>query len=213
VTELARVAALFVEAGGHYFEMPDVDPWDVERDASRYAGPLPVVAHPPCAAWGRLRHLCTTQEHTAPLAPKAVAMVRTWGGVLEHPAHSTLFDDPDLRLPHPGEFLDSWGGFTIEINQCAWGHVAKKPTWLYVVGVHRGSVHPRTGGTPTHCVGGGKWRGTPGGPRLLVCSKRQRRITPPDLARWLVDLAARCSVEHGRMAMDTDKARANRHAL
>ena len=44
------VAALYVEKGGVYYGLPDVDPWDEERDARLYAGPWPVVAHPPRAS-------------------------------------------------------------------------------------------------------------------------------------------------------------------
>ena len=33
-----NVAALYVETGRHY-GLPDVDPWDEERDARLYAGP------------------------------------------------------------------------------------------------------------------------------------------------------------------------------
>src|SRR6185437_17018118 len=40
------VAALYVEKNGVYYGLPDVDPWDKERDARNYAGPFPVVAHP-----------------------------------------------------------------------------------------------------------------------------------------------------------------------
>lgn len=50
---MKKVAALFVETGGVYFGLPDVDPWDEARDARKYAGPWPVVAHPPCERWGR----------------------------------------------------------------------------------------------------------------------------------------------------------------
>lgn len=49
-----KVAALFVENGGCYYGLPDVDQWDEARDARRYAGPWPVVAHPPCQRWGKL---------------------------------------------------------------------------------------------------------------------------------------------------------------
>ena len=35
------IAALFVETGGCYFGLPDVDPWDEARDARLYAGPHP----------------------------------------------------------------------------------------------------------------------------------------------------------------------------
>ncbi len=50
------IAALFVETGGAYFSVPGVDPWDEARDARTYAGPHPVVAHPPCERWGRYWH-------------------------------------------------------------------------------------------------------------------------------------------------------------
>jgi len=42
------IAALYVVKGGCYYGVPDVDPWDKARDARLYAGPWPVVAHPPC---------------------------------------------------------------------------------------------------------------------------------------------------------------------
>ena len=47
------IAALHVEYRGVYAGLPDVDLWDRDRDARTYAGPWPVVAHPPCARWGR----------------------------------------------------------------------------------------------------------------------------------------------------------------
>ena len=48
-----KVAALYVETGGCYWNLPDIDPWDRHRDARTYKGPYPVVAHPPCERWGR----------------------------------------------------------------------------------------------------------------------------------------------------------------
>jgi hypothetical protein len=50
---VSKVAALYVERSGVYWNLPDVDPWDEDRDARKYAGPYPVVAHPPCERWGR----------------------------------------------------------------------------------------------------------------------------------------------------------------
>ena len=38
------IAALFVESGGCYCGLPNVDPWPIERDARAYFGPWPVVA-------------------------------------------------------------------------------------------------------------------------------------------------------------------------
>src|SRR5271165_2667608 len=99
---MTRVAALFVETGGCYFGLSDVDPWDEARDARTYAGPWPVVAHPPCGPWGQLRHLCTKQDATC--GPHAVYAVRRWGGVLEHPKGSRLFEA--CGMPRPGELPD-----------------------------------------------------------------------------------------------------------
>ena len=47
-----QIAALYVEPAGCYIGQPGIDPWDEARDARQYAGPHPVVAHPPCQRWG-----------------------------------------------------------------------------------------------------------------------------------------------------------------
>lgn len=183
------VAALYVERGGPYFTMDAVDPWCVDRDARTYPGPWPIVAHPPCGPWGELRHLYRGAEHDC--APLAVVQVRRWGGILEHPHRSKLW--PAMTLPGPGEG-DSFGGFTVEIDQCAWGHVARKRTRLYCVGVDRALVEStiRTGGTPTHWCSGTRNKNHSGGsapPGIKFCSAQQRRRTPPQFADWLIGLA------------------------
>lgn len=193
------IAALYIDGLGVYPKMRDVDCWDETRDARRYAGPFPVVAHPPCGPWGELRHLYQGAEHDC--APIAVGQVRAFGGVLEHPSRSLLW--PRLSLPRPGERPDPWGGYAVEVDQCAWGHVARKRTRLYVVGVPMALVLStlRTGGTPTHWVSGsrnqrhGSSRGGVVPPGIKVCSAQQRRRTPPAFAEWLVELARSCRVD------------------
>lgn len=88
------IAALFVATGGVYFGLPDVDPWDEARDARGYAGPHPVVAHPPCERWGRYWHggpsvkVRRVKGDDGGCFASALAAVRRWGGVLEHPEAS-----------------------------------------------------------------------------------------------------------------------------
>lgn len=148
------IAALYIDRLGTYVGRPNVDAWDEARDARKYNGPHPIVAHPPCGPWGALRHLYQGSEHDC--APRAVEQVRLFGGVLEHPRMSRLW--LHSGLPMPNELSDQFGGFTIEVDQCAWGHVARKSTWLYFVGLTRGVVLAgvRTGGTPTHWTSGSR---------------------------------------------------------
>lgn len=195
------IAALYVERGGPYFGMDDVDPWDKERDARLYAGPHPVVAHPPCGPWGELKYLYKGDEHD--IAPLAIEQVRRWGGVLEHPVRSLLW--AHCRIPAPQDlWLDEHGGWTIDVAQVDWGHVARKPTRLYFVGVPRSELTFPAHREPTHWIGGSRRphhskRGAVP-PGIKVCSAQQRRRTPPAFARWLVDLAHLARVEGRRSA-------------
>lgn len=192
---MAPVAALYVDPRGPYPGLV-VDWYDAARDAKTYAGPFPVIAHPPCGPWGSLKHL--SQHQDASCGPHAVAMVRRWGGVLEHPARSALFEH--CGMPRPAELPDAWGGRTIEVQQVDWGHVARKRTWLYVVGARSLPPAPPPG-TPTHWCSGFrssthrtpkayKANGCAVPPGIKVCSAQQRRRTPIAFARWLVELAA-----------------------
>jgi hypothetical protein len=196
--QAVTVQALYVDPRGPYYGLLGPENcWDEKRDARTYAGPWPVVAHPPCGPWGSLKHLYRGNEHDC--APRAVEQVRAFGGVLEHPARSKLWDACGLPLP---DGLSDGYGHTIEVDQCAWGHVARKRSWLYVVNVGLGEVLAgiRTGGTPTHWVSGfrSSTHGTPKRyrqngcavpPGIKVCSAQQRRRTPVAFAQWLIALA------------------------
>lgn len=128
------IAALFIDPRGPYPRLADVDCWGVDRDARKYRGPHPVVAHPPCGPWGRLKAWCGERRFIdADCMRFAVRAVRRFGGVLEQPAHSAAFRA--FRMPHPHEGVDEHGGATIALTQVEWGHVARKPTWLYLVRV------------------------------------------------------------------------------
>lgn len=137
------IAALYVATGGCYFGLPDVDPWNKDRDARLYAGPHPVVAHPPCERWGRYWGGSPT---TFPRLKKgddggcfraALDAVRAWGGVLEHPEGSHAWRAFGLNLPpRAGGWVnaDFTGGWTCCVEQGWYGHRARKATWLYYCG-------------------------------------------------------------------------------
>lgn len=82
------VVALFVDPRGPYPRLV-VDWYDEARDARTYAGPHPVVAHPPCGPWGPMRHL--SAQGGKDLGPHAIDCARKYGGVVEQPIDSRLF--------------------------------------------------------------------------------------------------------------------------
>jgi len=137
------IAALFVQKNGAYFDLPDVDPWDEERDARLYSGPHPVVAHPPCSRWCRLAGLVEARwghkkGEDDGCFESALDSVHRYGGVLEHPAYSDAF--PRYGIPSPETGIQAWqrtidGGFVTYVEQHAYGHLAKKATWLYAFGM------------------------------------------------------------------------------
>jgi hypothetical protein len=140
----SSVAALYVMTGGCYFNLEGVDPWDVIRDARRYAGPHRVIAHPPCTRWGRYWSGGPSARVRRVLGDdggcflSALAAVRLHGGVLEHPEASHAWKHFGLNTPPKcGGWIkaDFEGGWTCCVEQGHYGHPARKATWLYAVDV------------------------------------------------------------------------------
>jgi len=183
------VAVLYARKNSVYKTIPGTDVYDIVRDARTWPGGTPVVAHPPCRAWGRLRLFANPREDERELAVSAVSQVQTYGGVLEHPSGSTLWKH--CGLPAPFAAPDEWGGWTLAVEQFHWGHRAAKATWLYIVGITRAELPPmpHREGEPTHIVSGSCRAGE--GRRPLI-TKTEREKTPPAFAHWLLDLARRC---------------------
>lgn len=184
------VAVLFARSDSIYKTLPGVEVYDMERDARTYDGPWPVVAHPPCRAWGAFAMFAKPRPDERNLARLAVALVREFGGVLEHPFRSTLW--AAQRLPDQ-EQRDAWGGWTLVIDQNWWGHRAQKRTKLYIVGCEPGDIPamPLKLGK-AECVVGDVGRASSGDNRPEVL-KAEREHTPPLLAEWLVELVRRCA--------------------
>lgn len=191
------IAALFVDPRGPYPKIEGVDCWPKERNAMLYAGPHPVVAHPPCHLWVNLAAVNFKRyggEHNRPgndggMFEFALRAVRTYGGVLEHPAGSNAFRKFGIDvMPAYTRWVsvdhDLGGGdaYTCEVWQSAYGHKARKRTWLYFVGQHwpANPLWKREAGT--HQCG---WfdRIKP------TLSKAEASRTPDAFAEYLVSLA------------------------
>jgi len=188
---LCPVAVLFARVDSIYKQLPSCDVWDIQRNALKYKGKSPVVAHPPCRAWSQLRHQAKPVAGEKELALFAVKVVRENGGVLEHPARSVLWTT--VGLPEPGE-RDKWGGWTMTVPQWWWGHDCDKSTRLYIVGCQPKDIPTvplKLGEAPCVQTYSHQCRRRP------QMKHTKREATPRDFAIWLVSLARQCKGHNG----------------
>jgi len=143
------IAALFVQEGGCYSGLEGVDAWPESRDARLYPGPHPVVAHHPCQRWGKFYFGSPLTVARTGVRKKmgddngcfeaALAAVKKWGGVIEHPWGSKAWAHFGINRPNRrggwerASLLD--GGWTCCVEQGQYGHYARKPTMLYAFGI------------------------------------------------------------------------------
>lgn len=189
------IAALFVATGGTYFNRPDVDPWDEARDARKYAGNVPAVAHPPCARWSTLAYVNRARYGIQigddnGCFESALASVRKWGGVLEHPRNSIAFKRFGLGRPRSGSWQAAPGGWVTEVSQRNYGHRANKVTWLYATGECPVALDWSTPAKPTAWVSCDRPMSEMRARGVEMMGKRERLSTPPAFADLLIFLAA-----------------------
>ncbi len=186
------VAALFVSRSGPYWGRPDVDAWDKERDARLYAGDLPVVAHPPCGRWCQMAHLVQHRYgykvgDDGGCFASALATVLRTGGVLEHPAHSLAWQRYGLIEPTGNAWQCTMAGYWVcQVSQVAYGHRARKRTWLLYVGQQPPAALNWSEPEHTGRVGGCKNRGTAKVARVWSAEASR---TPRSFADALISLA------------------------
>lgn len=189
----SSVAALFVVDGGPYSDQLGVDAWPESRDARTYAGPHPVVAHPPCAAWGAYSKPTPASTARGPLRgadggcfASALASVLRWGGVLEHPARSHAWSAFGLERPPIGGGWSWCHGdrYVCEVEQGHYGHAARKKTWLFYVSPSLPPALAWGESSPAARPGPSHRRGI-----VERMSKRQRKVTPPAFRDMLLQLA------------------------
>jgi hypothetical protein len=171
-------AVLFAREDSAYKAYEGFEVYDMARDARTYCGRAPVIAHPPCRAWGILAHMANPREGERELAYFALAQVRLNGGILEHPITSRLWKEANLPV---GMLQDEFGGFTLDIDQWDFGHVANKPTRFYICGVAREKLPP----IPARKYGKAKKSMTGQVNGTKRATQYEREYTPTALIEWL----------------------------
>lgn len=215
---MKTVAVLFARADSIYKTLSGCDAWDEARDARKFPGGSPVIAHPPCKRWSSLNNLVLARyPHKARefahgndggLFAFALEAVRINGGVLEHPAYSRAWKAFGLPAPARGVWQRGiCGGWCIEVDQFDYGHPARKRTWLYAFG----AVPPRPPRPPRPPSGkvvrvyrkrnaDGSWSRSPVSETNREISHKAAEATPVEFAEWLVDLARRCAPQRVEVA-------------
>jgi hypothetical protein len=180
-----KIAVLCAARNSVYNQIEDLDVYDEVRDARTFRGGIPAVGHPPCRCYSAFcRHQAKPKDRELEMALGVwcVEQVRNWGGVIEQPAHSKLWELCDL--PHPKYLHTSAWAWSMELPQFWFGDVREKNTWLFFSRILRADV-PQL-----------PFRLKPeGGDRRawqLMSSKNQRERTPMQFAKWLVECARRC---------------------
>lgn len=207
---MVTVAALFVDPLGVYADVAGVDLWDEDRDARLYAGPYPVVAHPPCERWGRYWHGGPSAKQRRVLGDdggcfaSALEAVRTYGGVLEHPEASHAFRHFGLRIPRWREGWTADGdAYVCCVAQRHYGHRARKLTWLYAVGCELPALDWTIPSSPArldygfHSAAERAERRSVVAPRVNACrlTAAENLATPPAFRDVLLDMALSVSRE------------------
>ncbi|MCB0252098.1 MAG: hypothetical protein KDI55_00030 [Anaerolineae bacterium] len=189
------IAALYVETNGCYFGLDGVEPWDEARDARKYAGPWPVVAHPPCDRWCQMAAVNQARYghrigDDGGCFESALRAVRAFGGVLEHPALTRAW--PAFGLPRPA--YGGWtrtfcGGWVAHIDQRVYGHKATKGTWLYAVTDDPPSLRWERGDPPQAWISTDRPRAELAAMGISQLSKREAKATPLEFRDVLLSIA------------------------
>lgn len=174
------VAVLFASRVSIYHELADelnLEVYDEPRDARTFTGGMPIVAHPPCRSWSAYTaHQSKPQPGERQLALWCVEQLRKYGGVLEQPAHSRLFEASNIPRPSDNAKDNEWSA---QVWQSWWGFEIRKRTWLAFFHVSQSAVE----------FPFALWDQYPDRKIWNKKSTNNRARTCEAMARWLVDAA------------------------
>lgn len=152
-----------------YKTIPGIDVWDVKRDAYYFTGSNPVIVHPPCPQWSRLKAFANPDPDEKELAYHCLKYVVRNGGIFEHPAGSTFFKEAGIS-----------NGRLMSVDQFWWGFTARKRTHLFFSKCRPLSTPLRFDATEWS-VGMNRGKGLP------EIKKSQRSETTKEFATWLIN--------------------------
>lgn len=183
------VTVLFTGKKSNYLELGGFDCWGVDRDALTYSGDDPVVCHPPCRRFSKMRAFSTAIGCEEFMAYWSVSYVRNHGGIVEHPRSSTLWEKMGVGTPRNP---DRWGGYMISVNMHWFGYPARKKTGLYIVGIDYKDLPavPLRFDAVTHCIS--QSRKTV----LKELHGEARSLTPVDMCLWFREVIGLISKKH-----------------
>lgn len=84
------VAVLCAAKESNYYYIKGLDIYDIKRNAFNFNSSLPIICHPPCAQFGKLRGLSNYNKTHLDLADFCIEKLLINGGILEHPYNSNL---------------------------------------------------------------------------------------------------------------------------
>lgn len=114
------ISVLCTHAKSNYKSIPGLDLWPDPRNAYNFSGDNPVIAHPPCAQWSRMKNFARINKEEKDLAVFCWEKVLQNGGIFEHPAGSSFFN-----------YVAADRKNMLSVNQSWWGFPCTKRTYLY----------------------------------------------------------------------------------
>lgn len=118
------IPVLGVQPGSNYFDVFSahykLDLFTKERDGFLFDGDSPLIAHPPCAQWSKIRGLSKPDKKEKDFATFCWDLVNRNGGIFEHPVGSSFF-----------KYVNADKRKLYKIDQRHFGFEATKATILY----------------------------------------------------------------------------------
>lgn len=178
---MKSIPVLFVDENSLYKNYSIFDAYDHSRDALTFYDRCPIICHPPCRLFSRLRSFSNASPSEKKLAFFALDRIRMFGGILEHPRSSTLWTSGNFNLDGS---VDQYGGFLRSVNLSWFGYPAQKKTMLYFVGISPVQLpsFPLSLSAPSFSIGSSKNN------RLKEISKNARSQTPDHMIKYFIQV-------------------------